>query len=119
MAMCDTVRGGENWNPMIIAELKVFIEIQFLLSLKKQPRKKRYCRTNGSIFHPSLITKLMSKDQFMALNRCFHVTNKSTYVRDRNAHGYDKMGQIRWLVNEVGYNFRKYCDLWNFLHLPK
>ena len=55
----------------------------------------------------------------MALNHCLHVMNKSIYIRDHNAHGYDKMGQIRWLVNEVGDNFQKYYDLRNFLHLPK
>ena len=71
---------------MIIVELKAFTEIQFLLSLKKQLHQKRYCYTNGFIFHSSLITKLMSRDQFMALNRCLHVLNESTYVRHCNAH---------------------------------
>ena len=31
--------GGENWKLLTILELKAFIEIRFLMALKKQPNK--------------------------------------------------------------------------------
>ena len=37
----------------------------------------------------------------MLLARCLHVINPAAYERDRNRPGYDKMGQVRWLINVI------------------
>ena len=112
--------GGKNWRPLTLSKLKAFIiGICFYMGLRKQPNKKSYWLKEGSIFHYSIITKLMSLDKFMDLTRCLHITNGSTYVRDRNSSGYDKMGQMRWLVDEVRENFRSYYNLGKFLTIDE
>jgi hypothetical protein len=46
-------------------------------------------------FHCPTISKIMSQDRFMALTKCFHITNPATYVQEKGLPGYDKLGQIR------------------------
>ena len=70
---------GENWKFVKITELKAFIGIQFLMGSKKKS-KKSYWHRYGSIFHYLLITELMGRNQFMALNQCLHITNGCIYV---------------------------------------
>ena len=55
----------------------------------------------------------------MDLTRCLHITNGSTYVRDQNAQGYDKMGQMRWLVDEVREKFGSHYNLGKFLTIDE
>ena len=54
--------GRENWKSFTISKLKGFIRTRFLMGLKKQPNTKNYWHIDGSIFHYSFITKLMSQD---------------------------------------------------------
>jgi hypothetical protein len=55
----------------------------------------------GSIFHCPTISKIMFKHHFMALTRCFHITNSATYVKEKDLLRYDKLGQTRWLIEKM------------------
>ena len=41
----------------------------------------------------------------MALTRCLHLMNPALYVTNRNFLGYNKMGQVRWMVDRVREKF--------------
>jgi hypothetical protein len=46
----------------------------------------------GSVFHYPTISKIISWVYFMALIRCFHITNSATYVWEKGLPEYDKLG---------------------------
>ena len=52
----------------------------------------------------------MTRAQSMLLTRCLHVTNPTAHERDRNRRGYDKMEQVRWLINVI---WEKCMEAWN------
>ena len=102
--------GGCNWEPITMSKLMVFIAIILYMGMKRQPNLKSYWCKRGSIFHCEKIRNLMTRVQFMLLTKCLHITNPATYERDRNRPGYDKMGQVRWLINVI----REKCmEAWN------
>jgi len=49
------------------------------------------------------------------LTRCLHITNPAAYVSERNSPGYDKMGQVRWLVTDIRGAFRRAWKLDKFI----
>jgi hypothetical protein len=55
----------------------------------------------GSIFHCSSVSNVMTWKRFMALNKCLHITNPIEYVKEKGLPGYDKLEQVRWLVNAI------------------
>ena len=93
--------GGCNWEPITLSELMVFIAIILYMGMKRQPNLKSYWYRRGLIFHREKINNLMTRARFMLLTRCLHVTSLAAYKRDRNRPGYDKMGQVRWLINVI------------------
>jgi hypothetical protein len=50
----------------------------------------------------------------MALNKCLHITNPAEYVRDKGLPGYDKLGQVRWLVNAIRDSCKRVWKLGKF-----
>jgi hypothetical protein len=80
------------------------------MGLKKQPNKKSYWAHRGSFFHCPVISKIFTRDRFQAITSCLHITNHANYVGIRGEPGYDKMGQVHWLVDEIREAcMRKYC----------
>jgi hypothetical protein len=65
----------------------------------------------GSIFHCPTISKIMFKHHFMALTRCFHITNSATYVKEKDLLRYDKLGQTRWLIEKNCENYKRVWQL--------
>jgi hypothetical protein len=47
----------------------------------------------------------------MALNKCLHITNRVEYVREKGLPDYDKLGQVRWLVNAIRESYKR---VWKF-----
>ena len=94
--------GGPSWKPLIVVELRAFIAIYLYTGLKKQPNIKTYWEKSSSIFHYSIISNIMTRGQFFQLRRCLHITNPASYEgNEREDPRYDKMRQVRWLVNEI------------------
>ena len=111
--------GGENWKDLTLPEFKVFLAITLYMGMRKQPNVKSYWMKSPSIFHCSIISNLLSRDRFMVLTKCFHLANHDTYVRDRDLPGYDKMGQVRGICDQVRETFRNCWNLGKFLTIDE
>jgi hypothetical protein len=61
----------------------------------------------------------MTRQRFEALTRCLHLTNPAMYVRDKDAPRYDKMDQLRWLINAIRESCKKAWNLGKFLTIDK
>jgi hypothetical protein len=74
---------------------------------------KSYWMKEDLVFHCPTISKIMFQDHFMALTRCFHITNLATYVTKR----CEKLRQTRWLIERICENcvkvwkLRKMCTI--------
>jgi hypothetical protein len=104
------VPGGRRWRRLLVAGLKAFFAISMLIGLKRQPNKKTNWKREGGFFHCPIIPHIFSHDRFQQIAKCLHITNPNSYVATRGEPGYDKMGQVRWLVNDI----RRVCmQEWN------
>lgn len=81
---------GTSWVEFTVAELKAFIACTMLIGLKRQPNRKTYWNKRGLFYH------------------CL-------VVQDRNAPGYDKMGQLRWLLDHLRGAFKREWTLGKFI----
>jgi hypothetical protein len=95
------------WKRLSIQGLKAFFAISFYMGLKKQPNMKTYWQRKGSLFHCPVISQIFTRDRFQAITRCLHIMNPARYVTNRKEPGYDKMGQVRWLVDELRQAFMR------------
>ena len=55
----------------------------------------------------------------MVLTKCFHLANHDTYVRDRDLPGYDKMGLVQGICDQVRETFRNCWNLGKFLTIDE
>lgn len=108
-------RGGQGWLYLTIGALKAYLATRILMGLKKQPNTRTYWMKEGSFFRCPRISKIFSRTRFEAITRCLHVTNPSCYVREKELPGYDKMGQLRWLVHHIRDSFKREWALGKFL----
>jgi hypothetical protein len=93
--------GGQRWRHLSVAGLKAFFAISMLMGLKRQPNMKTYWEREGGFFHCPIISRIFSRDRFQQITKCLHITNPNSYVATRGEPGYDKMGQVRWLVDDI------------------
>jgi hypothetical protein len=61
----------------------------------------------------------MTRKRYIALTRCLHITNPTNYVTDRNLEGYNKMGQVRGMVDVVRGRFKVVWNLGKFLTIDE
>jgi hypothetical protein len=50
----------------------------------------------------------------MAVNKYLYITNPAEYVRDKGLPGYDKLGQVRWLVYAIQDSCKRVWKLGKF-----
>ena len=100
-----STHGGKHWQELTVARLKAYFAIILYIGMKKQPNLKSYWVGSTSFFHCLTISKIMSRRQFLLLNKCLHLRNLETYMRNKNLPEYDKMGQVRHILNVVRSNF--------------
>jgi hypothetical protein len=62
-----------------MVELKAFMAIHMYMGMKKQPNYKTYWEKEGSFFHCPVISNIMTRERFVELHRCLHLTNPATY----------------------------------------
>jgi hypothetical protein len=93
--------GGRRWRRLSVAGLKAFIAISMFMGLKKQPNIKTYWEREGGFFHCPVISRIFSHDRFQQITKCLHITNPNSYVATKREPGYDKIGQVRWLVDDI------------------
>jgi hypothetical protein len=99
-------RGGIKWESLIVASLRAFMAIHMYMGMKKQPNYKTYWKKVGSFFHCPIIANIMTRERFIELRRCLHNTDLGTYEHiPKGDPRYDKLRQVRWVVEEI----RKAC----------
>jgi hypothetical protein len=99
------VSGGRRWKRLSVAGLKAFFAISMFMGLKKQPNIKTYWKREGGFFHCPIISHIFLRDRFQQITKCLHITNPNSYVATMGELGYDKMEQVRWLVDDIRGTF--------------
>jgi hypothetical protein len=97
----------------------VFIEVLLYMGMKCQSNRKSYWQKEGSVFHCPIISNIVTREQFESLTRCLHITHLARYVRKKELPGYDKMGQLRWLLNAIRDRCRRAWKLAKFVTIDK
>jgi hypothetical protein len=98
---------GDNWVLFTVAEFKAWLAIWLYMGMKRQLNLKSYWMKEGSFLYCPTISNIMFRKRFMALTRCFHITNLATYVQEKGLPGYDKLEQTRWLVEKIHKNCKR------------
>jgi hypothetical protein len=103
-----------------VARLKAFMEIHMYMRMKKQPNYKTYWKKEGSFFHCPIISNIMTRERFVELHRCLHLTNPAKYDHiDKDDVGYNKLRQVRWLINEIRNACKREWSLGKFLTIDE
>ena len=92
-------KGGSSWKNLTTSGLKAFKALALCMGLKVQPNYKTYWMKDYLFRYP-VISNVFTRARFQELRRCLHVTHME--VIDRDALGYDKIGQTWWLVDGIG-----------------
>lgn len=61
----------------------------------------------------------MSRDRFECITRCFHIKNKKNVVTDCTSVGYNKVGKLRWLIDEIREKCKALWKLENFITIDE
>jgi hypothetical protein len=78
-----------------VAELRAFLATHIYMGMKRQLNIKSYWNKEGSFFHCPIISNIMTRDRFMELRRCLHITNPITYENiEKDEPRYDKLRQV-------------------------
>jgi hypothetical protein len=81
---------------------------------------KNYWQKMGSFLHCPFISKMFTRDHFYALRRCLHITNPASYNNvERGTVGFDKLWQVRWLVEAIRENYKKVWALGKYLTIDE
>jgi hypothetical protein len=112
-------RGGRGWYPVTVRELKVFLATTLYMGMKKLPNVKAYWAKSEDIFYYNVIAGLFTRKRFMALTRCLHITDPSTYVADNTSPLFDKMHQTRWLIDAIREACKRQWNLGQFITIDE
>jgi hypothetical protein len=113
-------RGGRKWENLTFAGLKAFMAIHMYMGMKKQPNYKSYWEREGGLFHCPIISNIMTCERFRELRRCLHLTNPTMYEHiQKGDPGYDKLRQVRWLINEIRNACMREWSLGKFLTIDE
>ena len=94
-------KGGQDWKQFMVGGLNAFIVVALYIEMKRQFNYKIHWMKN-SLFHCSKISSIMSRAQFIYLRRCLYLTNsKGERHVEKGALGFDKLHQIKWLLNDT------------------
>jgi hypothetical protein len=115
-----STRGGPKWETLTVPGLKAFLAIHMYMGMKRQPNYKSYWEKEGSFFHCPIISNIMTRECFIQLRRCLHITNPDTYEHiPKRDPLYDKLRQVRWLVEEIRNACMKEWSLGKFLTIDE
>ena len=113
-------RGGAKWENLTMAGLKAFLAIQMYMEMKKQPNYKSYWEKEGSVFYCPIISNIMIQEHYQELRRCLHITNPATYKNiQKGEPKYDKLRQVRWLVNKIRNAYMREWSLLKFVTIDE
>ena len=86
--------------------LNPYFSIILDMGMKRQLNLKSYRMNSNSFLNCSMINKIMNRRQFCLVDKCLHL-GLTTYIKDKNLLGYDKMDQVHEVVNVVRNNFTR------------
>jgi hypothetical protein len=99
---------------------KGFLALHMYMGLKRQSNYKSYWGKEGSLFHCPIISNIMSQARFTQLRRCIHITNPASYEHIQKGDiGYDKLRQVRWLVDAIRDACSREWSIGNLLPLTR
>jgi len=106
---------GPQWEPFSL-EVESFYNYRFVHGHEATTT----CQIKkGSIFYCPTISSLMSHNRFQLLTRCLHVTDPSTYAKNKTMLRYDKMGKAWWLINAIYENCKKSWNVGKFVTIDE
>jgi hypothetical protein len=79
--------------------------------MKKLRNIKAYWAKSEEFFYCDVISGLFTRKRFLKLLRCLQVTNPATYIEDRSSSKFDKLHQMRWLINEMKASYKREWQL--------
>jgi hypothetical protein len=74
-------KGGKQWMDLIVKEFQAFLVVNLIMGLKKMPNLRNYW-SREPMLHCHVIPGLFSREQFMSISRCLHLTDPSTVCQD-------------------------------------
>ncbi|XP_069995618.1 piggyBac transposable element-derived protein 4 isoform X6 [Penaeus vannamei] len=92
---------GKPFKQTTVAELKIFLGINILMGIKKQPSYQDYWSTNPC-FRDHYITNAMQRDRFIWFLANLHMS-KMPFKSDPN---YDRLCRIRPLIDHLNQQFQ-------------
>ena len=66
-----TLLGGRKWKLLTMQEFKVFLAITLYMAMKQQSSVRSYLHLLPNIFHHPLLSKLLFKNWYELLTKCF------------------------------------------------
>jgi hypothetical protein len=113
-------RGGRTLKNLTVPGLKAFLAIHMYMGMKRQLNYKSYWEKEGSLFHCPIISNIMNRAHFAQLRRCLHITNPASYEHIQLGDiGYDKLRQVRWLVDAIRDACSKEWSLGKFVTIDE
>lgn len=101
---------GKAYKPTNAREIEIFIGINFLMALKKQPSYRDYWSTD-SFYTDHAISNAMSFNRFSWLLSHIHINDNST-AKPRNDPEFDKLHKVRPFLDHLQNKFKS-------LYFPK
>lgn len=95
--------GSSNFVPTTNAEIKAFLGVNMLMSLKKMPSYKDYWSSREEI-RDYFISSVLSRDRFSWLLSNIHINDNSVQPK-RGEPNYDKLYKIRPLLSKLTETF--------------
>ena len=93
----------KSYKPTNVKELEIFIGINFLMAMKKQPAYRDYW-SSDPFYNDSIISNAMLFDRFTWLLTHIHLNDNST-AKDRNDPGFDKLHKVRPYLDHLKKKF--------------
>lgn len=99
--------GGKNWWQLEVPELLAFIGVNLLMDIRRRPNHRLYWKKSDPAVYCAFISSIMSRQRYEDITRCIHipVDKVKEQRRQSGGHAADKVGKVRWLMNQVHRQF--------------
>jgi hypothetical protein len=91
---------------IMLGELRKFMEICIFMGIRRQPSMKGFWSVGRTRLHCQEVAVTILRNRFLNILKCLHIAPKSTITYDWTEAGYDRVVQVRWLVEQLVGNFQ-------------
>ena len=85
--------GSNNWYDFDEKELRIFFVVFFYIGMKRQPNAKSYWEILEKLFYCLVFANLRTQRQFLALQKCLHLTPSNEAAIENYSPCYDEIHQ--------------------------